>query len=54
MNDIDSISNQIKHVKSRVENALNLAKSLGADDAEVALSRQQGLSGNTRMGEEKY
>ncbi len=51
MKEVDSISSQISHVKSRVENALSLAKSLGADDAEVALSRQQGLSVNTRMGE---
>ena len=51
MKEADSISNQIEHVKGRVENALSLAKKLGADNAEVAMSRQQGLSVNTRMGD---
>ncbi|REL25662.1 metalloprotease PmbA [Thalassotalea euphylliae] len=51
MKEVDSINTQIEHVKGRVENALTLAKQLGADNAEVALSRQQGLSVNTRMGE---
>ncbi|REL30636.1 metalloprotease PmbA [Thalassotalea euphylliae] len=51
MKEVDSINTQIDHVKGRVENALALAKNLGADNAEVALSRQQGLSVNTRMGE---
>lgn len=51
MKEVDSINTQIDHVKGRVENALTLAKKLGADNAEVALSRQQGLSVNTRMGE---
>ena len=51
MKEVDSISSQITHVKERVENALSLAKSLGADGAEVAMSRQQGLSVNTRLGE---
>ncbi|REL34432.1 metalloprotease PmbA [Thalassotalea euphylliae] len=51
MKEVDSINTQIDHVKGRVENALALAKQLGADNAEVALSRQQGLSVNTRMGE---
>ncbi|WP_448551345.1 metalloprotease PmbA [Thalassotalea montiporae] len=51
MKEVDSINTQIDHVKGRVENALALAQKLGADNAEVALSRQQGLSVNTRMGE---
>ena len=51
MKEVDSISSQISHVKERVENALSLAKKLGADGAEVAMSRQQGLSVNTRLGE---
>lgn len=51
MKEADSISKQISDVKTRVESALTLAKKLGADGAEVALSRQQGLSVNTRMGD---
>ncbi|MFD2165009.1 metalloprotease PmbA [Thalassotalea euphylliae] len=51
MKEVDSIESQIAHVKNRVENALSLAKQLGADGAEVAMSRQQGLSVNTRMGD---
>lgn len=51
MSDSDSIKTQLEHVKSRVANALELAKKLGADGAEVAMSRQQGLSVNTRLGE---
>ena len=51
MKEVDSIESQIAHVTNRVENALSLAKKLGADGAEVAMSRQQGLSVNTRMGD---
>lgn len=51
MNDVNNITEQMAHVTTRVENALNLAKSLGSDGAEVAMSRQQGLSVNTRLGE---
>jgi PmbA protein len=47
----DSITNQLSEVKKRVATVLELAKSLGADGAEVAMSRQQGLSVGTRMGE---
>lgn len=42
---------QLSEVKARVSTVLELAKSLGADGAEVAMSRQQGLSVGTRMGE---
>nr|WP_259367653.1 metalloprotease PmbA [Colwellia sp. MB02u-9] len=42
---------QIEHVKKRVNDAMTMAKSLGADGAEVAMSRQQGLSVSTRLGE---
>lgn len=45
------INQQIDNVKSRVEKVLTLAKSLGADGAEVAMSRQEGLSVGTRLGE---
>ncbi len=45
------INQQIDTVKERVEKVLLLAKSLGADGAEVAMSRQSGLSVNTRLGE---
>ena len=47
----DDMFQQIDTVKGRVENVLALAKTLGADGAEVAMSRQQGLSVNTRLGE---
>ena len=46
-----NINQQIDNVKDRVEKVLFLAKSLGADGAEVAMSRQSGLSVNTRLGE---
>ena len=51
MNEVNEITNQIEHVKARVEKVLNQAKDLGADGAEVAMSKQQGLSVNTRLGE---
>jgi PmbA protein len=47
----DVITEQLSEVKSRVAKVLELAKTLGADGAEVAMSRQQGLSVSTRMGE---
>ncbi|NQY34035.1 MAG: metalloprotease PmbA [Alteromonadaceae bacterium] len=51
MTESDSIINQLEQVKIRVAQALDVAKSLGADDAEVSMSRQQGLSVDTRLGE---
>jgi len=48
---VDPLIEQLDAVKIRVARVLDLAKSLGADGAEVAMSRQQGLSVNTRMGE---
>jgi len=48
---VDPLTEQLDEVKLRVARVLDLAKSLGADGAEVAMSRQQGLSVNTRMGE---
>lgn len=47
----DPLIEQLEQVKGRVSQALELAKSLGADGAEVAMSRQQGLSVGTRLGE---
>ncbi len=47
----DPLIEQFDQVKSRVAKVLELAKSLGADGAEVAMSRQQGLSVGTRLGE---
>lgn len=41
----------MEQVESRVSEVLSLAKSLGADGAEVAMSKQQGLSVSTRLGE---
>jgi PmbA protein len=51
MSEADSLTNQFEQVKIRVAKVLELAKSLGADGAEVAMSRQQGLSVGTRFGE---
>jgi PmbA protein len=47
----DPLIEQLNQVKTRVTKVLELAKSLGADGAEVAMSRQQGLSVGTRLGE---
>jgi len=51
MTDPNQMKNQIEQVKGRVSEVIALAKSLGADGAEVAMSRQQGLSVSTRLGE---
>ena len=48
---VDPLTEQLEQVKARVARVLDLAKSLGADGAEVAMSRQQGLSVGTRLGE---
>ncbi len=47
----DQLTDQFEQVKERVAKVLELAKSLGVDGAEVAMSRQQGLSVSTRLGE---
>ena len=47
----DSLTKQLEQVTARVATVLELAKSLGADGAEVAMSRSQGLSVGTRLGE---
>jgi len=47
----DSITKQLEQVTDRVSKVLELAKHLGADGAEVAMSRTQGLSVGTRLGE---
>jgi len=51
MTDSTNIIEQMEQVEQRVADALTLAKSLGADGAEVAMSRQQGLSVSTRLGD---
>lgn len=51
MTESDSIQEQINRVEERVAQALTLAEKLGADSAEVAMSKQSGLSVNTRLGE---
>lgn len=51
MTESNGIISQLEQVKDRVSKVLELAKSLGVDSAEVAMSRQQGLSVGTRMGE---
>lgn len=48
---VDPLLMQMDEVKHRVAKVLELAKSLGADGAEVAMSKQQGLSVGTRLGE---
>jgi PmbA protein len=42
---------QISHLSSLAEQVLAMAKSLGADQAEVSLNEDRGLSANVRMGE---
>ncbi|WP_426369615.1 metalloprotease PmbA [Pseudocolwellia sp. HL-MZ7] len=51
MTESNGIINQLEQVKNRVAKVLELAETLGVDSAEVAMSRQQGLSVGTRMGE---
>ncbi len=51
MTESNGIVIQLEQVKERVAKVVELAQSLGADSAEVAMSRQQGLSVGTRMGE---
>ena len=51
MTESNSLTTQMEQVERRVADVLTLAKSLGADGAEVAMSRQQGLSVSTRLGE---
>ena len=41
----------MQQVENSVADVLSLAKSLGADSAEVAMSKQQGLSVSTRLGD---
>ena len=51
MTESNTIEEQMKQVEARVADALTMAKSLGADGAEVAMSRQQGLNVCSRLGE---
>ena len=51
MTEQNSLTNQLEQVKERVAKVLELAQSLGADGAEVAMTRTQGLSVGTRLGE---
>ncbi len=51
MTESNGIINQLEQVKDRVAKVLELAETLGVDSAEVAMSKQQGLSVGTRMGE---
>ncbi|MFT5161497.1 MAG: PmbA protein [Alteromonadaceae bacterium] len=45
------IFNEIDEIKNKVEEALSQALGHGASSAEIAISRQRGLSVSTRMGE---
>ncbi|MGB0936646.1 MAG: metalloprotease PmbA [Colwellia sp.] len=47
----DELTLQLEQVKERVAKVLEMATSLGADGVEVAMTRQQGLSVGTRLGE---
>ena len=47
----DELTLQLEQVKERVAKVLELATSLGADGVEVAMTRQEGLSVGTRLGE---
>ncbi|WP_371188031.1 metalloprotease PmbA [Thalassotalea maritima] len=51
MEQSQSIENSIHQVKESVSRVLEIAKKLGADSAEVSISKMQGLSVSTRMGE---
>lgn len=51
MTNKESISEQLAQIKTCVSQMLELATTLGADSAEVAMTRQQGLSVGTRLGE---
>ncbi|WP_405054041.1 metalloprotease PmbA [Thalassotalea nanhaiensis] len=51
MQNLESINTSISQVKDKVAKVLELAKTLGADDAEVSISKQEGLSVSTRLGE---
>lgn len=51
MTEKENIHVQLSQVKQCVAEMLNLAESLGADGAEVAMSKQLGLSVGTRLGE---
>lgn len=51
MQNLESINTSISQVKDRVAKVLELAKTLGADNAEVSISKQEGLSVSTRLGE---
>lgn len=51
MQNIESINTSISQVKDSVAKVLELARTLGADDAEVSISKQEGLSVSTRLGE---
>ncbi|NMP15716.1 metalloprotease PmbA [Thalassotalea sp. Y01] len=46
-----SIDQSIEQVKDSVSKVLEMAKKLGANSAEVSISKMQGLSVSTRMGE---
>ena len=47
----ESIDVAMQQVKERVAKVLELAKTLGADSSEVSMSKQQGISVETRLGE---
>ncbi|MDN3653507.1 metalloprotease PmbA [Thalassotalea ponticola] len=51
MENKQSIEQSMEHVKQSVSKVLEMAKSLGAQSAEVSISKMQGLSVSTRMGE---
>lgn len=46
-----NINNEINEIKNKIQDALSMAQEYGASSAEIAISRQRGLSIATRMGE---
>ena len=46
-----NIQQEIEEIKDKISNALDLAKSFGVSSAEIAISRQRGLSVSARNGE---
>jgi PmbA protein len=47
----ETITQEIDEIKNKITDALALAKSFGVSSAEIAISRQRGLSVSTRNGE---
>ena len=51
MNSEEQVLQEQNHLESIVSDALQIAQQLGADSAEISISKQTGISVNTRGGE---